>query len=174
MTVWPGNARGQKTTFGGLSRSELMSRVRGSRNKTTEERLAALLRRTHLSGWRRNYKIFGHPDFAWPSEKLVVFVDGCFWHGHDCGRWQVPGTNAEAWRRKIAGNRARDQRTRRALRLRGWQVLCIWECRLNSRPTSCIERIRRALIGSRPLRGDNGRLPGIRLQSAPRRERPVP
>jgi DNA mismatch endonuclease, patch repair protein len=145
MSRWPGNANKERTTFGALSRSELMSRVRSAGNETTEERLASFLRTSGLRGWRRCQNLLGCPDFVWRLKKLAVFVDGCFWHGHACGKNVSPRTNSEHWRTKIDGNRARDRRVTAALRRRGWSVLRIWECQLSRNPGSCIARLRRAL-----------------------------
>ena len=145
MSRWPGNAKNQRTTFGGLSRAQLMSRVRSRGNETTEKRLASLLRRAGLIGWRRHRSLPGRPDFVWPRLRVAVFVDGCFWHGHDCGKNISPKTNSDAWQTKIRGNKARDRRVTRLLRDRGWLVLRIWECRLSRQPTRCIRRIELAL-----------------------------
>lgn len=145
MSRWPGDAQEEHTTFGGLSRSDLMARVRSAGNETTETRLSSLLRRTRLAGWRRHMSLPGRPDFAWPSSKVAVFVDGCFWHGHDCGRNVTPKTNAKAWREKIARNRVRDRRVVRLLRRQGWATLRIWECQLARNANQCLRRIRRAL-----------------------------
>jgi DNA mismatch endonuclease, patch repair protein len=145
MSLWPGNAREEQTTFGGLLRSDLMSRIRSRENKTTEIRLIALLRATGLAGWRRNVQIVGHPDFVWMKKKVAVFVDGCFWHGHNCNRNLVPKTNQQIWCEKIRRNQARDRRNTRALRKMGWSVIHIWECKLAKYPTQSINRIRRGI-----------------------------
>lgn len=145
MSRWPGDAQKERTTFGSLTRSQLMSRVRSGGNETTEMRLAFLLRKLRLYGWRRHRPMFGSPDFVWPRRKVAVFVDGCFWHGHVCGKNISPRTNTREWQEKIAGNQARDRRVSRALRRQGWSVLRIWECCLVRKPAVCINRIRRAL-----------------------------
>lgn len=146
MARWPGDARKQRTTFGGLSRSELMSRVRSRGNETTEVRLAKLLRKAGLKGWQRGYPLIGSPDFVWRDARVAVFVDGCFWHGHGCKRRNVqPKTNAKAWKEKIEGNKKRDRRVNRELRRQGWSVVRIWECRLAEDPDACVRRIRRTL-----------------------------
>jgi len=145
MTHWPGNARNQRTTFGSLSRSQLMSRVHSRGNETTEKRLATLLTKSRLHGWRRHQPLLGCPDFVWPANKLAIFVDGCFWHGHKCGKNVSPKTNAKEWREKIRRNQARDGRVTRALRRQRWRVLRIWECDLAKNPAACVNRIRRAL-----------------------------
>ena len=146
MSQWPGNSRHTKTTFGGLSRSELMSRIRSTRNATTELKLVTLFHAARVRGWRRNARLPGKPDFVFPKSKLAVFVDGCFWHGHACGRNLKPKRNAEAWRKKIEGNQSRDRRNARILRADGWRVVRIWECTLSNFPRMCIERIKHALI----------------------------
>lgn len=107
-------------------RSELMARIRSRGNRSTEMALAALLRRHHVTGWRRSSALFGRPDFVFPAQKLAVFVDGDFWHGHPM-RGRLPASNRAYWLAKIVRNRARDQLVNRELRRRGWTVLRIWE-----------------------------------------------
>jgi len=119
-----------------------MSRVRSSGNQTTEQRLASLLRRAGLTGWRRHWPLPGKPDFVWPKAKLAVFVDGCFWHGHTCGKNVTPKTNAASWRKKIERNQARDREVTRALRRLAWTTVRIWECHLKKDPNRCLSRIR--------------------------------
>ena len=141
MSSWPGDARQELTTFGRLRRGELMSRVRSTGNQTTEKKLEFLLRKAGLTGWRRHQQLPGHPDFVWPKVKVAVFVDGCFWHGHNCGKNVTPKTNVKAWRDKIERNQVRDQRVARYLRQVGWKVIRIWECRLTKEPERCVRRI---------------------------------
>jgi DNA mismatch endonuclease Vsr len=81
MAKWPGDAKTQQTTFGRLTRSELMARVRSRGNKTTENRVASFLRKEGIIGWRRHLPLPGNPDFAWHAAKVALFLDGCFWHG---------------------------------------------------------------------------------------------
>ena len=85
------------------------------------------------------------PDFVFRRERVVVFVDGCFWHG--CPRHATrPKQNRTFWDAKIAGNKARDARVSRGLRKAGWKVLRIWECALAvKRQTATLNRLRRAL-----------------------------
>lgn len=75
----------------------------------------------------------GRPDLVLPKYRAVVFVEGCFWHGHACQKGRVPGTNAAFWQSKVEANIARDARNRRALRRAGWKVLRVWECQLATR-----------------------------------------
>jgi DNA mismatch endonuclease (patch repair protein) len=111
--------------FSKKKRSQVMAAIRSKGNKTTELRLASILRAHGISGWRRHQPLFGKPDFVFRREKVAVFVDGCFWHG--CPRHcRMPQDNRQYWQRKIAGNRARDRRTTRLLRKRRWRVLRIW------------------------------------------------
>ena len=144
MSRWPGNAQREQTTFGELNRGQLMSRVHSTGNQTTEMQLARLLRKARLTGWRRHSPLPGRPDFVWPKMKVAVFVDGCFWHGHNC-RNLTSKTNAEAWRDKIARTQTRDRRANRQLRRLGWKVIRIWECRLARVPHHCLRRIKHKL-----------------------------
>lgn len=153
MARWPKPIENQPTTFGRLSRSELMSRVRGHGNKTTELRLASLMLDARMKGWRRHLSLPGKPDFSWPKLKIALFVDGCFWHGHDCGRNLTPQTNIEEWRGKIKGNRRRDRQVDRELRRRNWSVVRIWECELRKNPRHCLRRIKRIMTIKRNLKG---------------------
>lgn len=83
----------------------------------------------------------GSPDLVFPGLHKVVFVNGCFWHGHDCARGaRVPKTNADYWRAKIGRNRARDAFSLAALRTRGWRAAVIWECELKD-----LARVRRRM-----------------------------
>jgi DNA mismatch endonuclease (patch repair protein) len=92
--------------------------------------------------------VIGKPDFAWPKEHVALFIDGCFWHGHLCGKNINPTTNAELWAQKIAGNRLRDRRVTRKLRSAGWSVVRIWECWLKQNPDRCLERLNKRLRAS--------------------------
>jgi DNA mismatch endonuclease (patch repair protein) len=113
-------------------RSEVMSRIRSRGNKATEIALAKLFRRNKITGWRRNQKIFGKPDFVFYKLKLAIFVDGCFWHS--CPKHGTqPAGNRSFWKKKFARNIARDRLVNRTLRLAGWHVLRIWEHELAKR-----------------------------------------
>lgn len=145
MSRWPGNPLREQTTFGDLSRGALMSRVRSKGNKTTEVRLASLLRKSGLKGWRRHQPLPGRPDFVWRKAKVAVFVDGCFWHGHGCGRNITPKTNAKAWQDKLQKTQARDRQANCSLQQLGWKVVRVWECHLAKDPDGCVLEIRQAL-----------------------------
>lgn len=118
--------------FTPAKRSTVMSAIRGSGNKGTELRMIELLRAHRITGWRRNARIFGKPEFVFYRERVALFVDGCFWHG--CPKPKhapLPKTRAEWWAAKLARNKARDQKVTHALRKNGWRVLRVWECNLS-------------------------------------------
>lgn len=126
-----------------------MSRIRG-RDTQPELPVRSHLRRAGLRfrlGWA---KLPGRPDLVLPKYATVVFVEGCFWHGHRCQKGRIPGTNSTFWASKIATNRARDQRNQRALRRAGWRVLRVWECQLAKAATR--ERVLDRLV--RTIRRD--------------------
>jgi DNA mismatch endonuclease (patch repair protein) len=75
----------------------------------------------------------GVPDIVLPKHRAVIFVNGCFWHGHDCHLFKTPKTRTEFWMGKIDGNRARDGRNTQALAEAGWRVLTVWECAVRGR-----------------------------------------
>jgi DNA mismatch endonuclease (patch repair protein) len=132
--------------FSKAKRSEVMSRVRSRGNKDTEVALAKLFRRNKITGWRRNRKIFGKPDFVFPKIRLALFVDGCFWHG--CPKHETkPKSNRAFWRRKLSANKKRDRLVNRTLRRAGWRVLRIWEHELvRKNEARLLQRIKVHLI----------------------------
>lgn len=98
-------------------RSLVMARIRGRGNKDTEIALAKLLREARITGWRRHLAILGKPDFTFREARLVVFVDGCFWHR--CPKHStLPSNNREFWLHKLESNQARDRLVTRSLRQR--------------------------------------------------------
>jgi DNA mismatch endonuclease, patch repair protein len=121
-----------------------MSRVRARGNKSTEIALATLFRQNSVTGWRRHADLVGRPDFVFAEHRVAVFVDGCFWHG--CLKHSsLPASNRAFWKKKIAANKARDQRVNRTLRKEGWRVVRVWEHDLAKRGEACIRRIQAAL-----------------------------
>lgn len=124
-------------------RSRVMSAIRSAGNVSTELRLVALMRLHAVKGWRRGSQLPGKPDFVFPSLRLAVFVDGCFWHG--CPRCsRGVDTNGAFWREKIAGNRRRDLRVSRRLRGMGWRVLRIREHEIRAKSAQIPGRLVRA------------------------------
>jgi len=130
-------------TFSKEYRSKIMATVRSRGNKSTELKLISIFRAGKITGWRRNQKFSGNPDFVFRGAKLIIFVDGCFWHG--CKKHcRIPSDNRPYWRRKIARNVARDNSTIRHFRKAGWQVVRIWEHSLKN-PARIISRIKTGL-----------------------------
>lgn len=116
-------------TFSTKQRSEIMKAVKSKGNKSTEIKLIEIFRLYHTTGWRRNSNLSGHPDFIFPKNRIAVFADGCFWHGHNC-RNVTPSENAEYWQNKIKRNKARDKAITKELTVKGWKVVRIWECEI--------------------------------------------
>ena len=113
-------------------RSSIMHCVRSKGNKSTEIKLIQVFAENGITGWRRNYQVKGHPDFVFPKRKIAVFVDGCFWHGHDC-RNTRPSDNQEYWQKKRERNIQHDLEVTELFEKRGWTVIRIWECELKKK-----------------------------------------
>jgi len=116
-------------TFSKKQRSEIMKAVKSKGNQSTEVKLIEIFKSHQIIGWRRNYKLIGHPDFVFPKKRIALFSDGCFWHGHNC-RNLIPSDNAEYWKEKIKRNKKRDKIITNELSQRGWKVIRIWECEI--------------------------------------------
>ena len=113
-------------------RSMNMSYIR-SKNAKPEELVRKYLFSKGLR-YRKNVKTLpGCPDIVLPKYKTVIFVNGCFWHKHDCPRFVWPSTNVEYWRPKIMGNVEIDRRNLAELQQLGWTVLTVWECELKKK-----------------------------------------
>jgi DNA mismatch endonuclease, patch repair protein len=128
-------------------RSAVMSHIRASGNRDTELRMIEIFRTGEITGWRRKSKLFGKPDFVFPKQRVVVFVDGCFWHRHrGCKFAYTPKSQVTFWLRKFKNNVARDKVVSRTLRKEGWRILRIWECDLAPRTSHRVAlRIKEAL-----------------------------
>ena len=114
-------------------RHRCMSRIRG---KDTKPEMT-VRRYLHAHGYRFRIhvrRLPGTPDIVMRKYHVVIFVNGCFWHGHeDCGMYVVPKSNVEFWRNKIERNKERDVRVAEQLRKMGWHVIRIWECQLTAK-----------------------------------------
>ena len=126
------------------TRSDIMRAVRSKNTKP--ERI--LRKRLHAiaPGYRLNRRdIPGSPDIAYVGRKIAIFMNGCFWHGHDCKRGlRVPKDNRDYWIAKIARNRARDEETLARLAGEGWKTMVVWECELKDE--AALEARLRALL----------------------------
>lgn len=109
------------------TRSRMMSRIRSRGNRTTELRARMILVRAGVRGWTISGKwLPGKPDLSFPSKRLAVFLDGCFWHScPKCGH--LPRTNRAYWSRKLRRNSEHDRHANSKLRAIGWRPLRVWE-----------------------------------------------
>jgi DNA mismatch endonuclease, patch repair protein len=113
-------------------RSRMMAGIRGK--DTAPEMLVR--NGLHRLGFRyrlHGNKLPGKPDLVFPKHHAVLFVNGCFWHGHDCPLFRMPTTRRDFWEAKIAANRARDRKSADALTNSGWRVGTVWECAVRGR-----------------------------------------
>lgn len=112
-------------------RSEIMSRIKGCDTK-----LEICVRKFLFSKgfrFRKNDKRYpGSPDMVLPKYNTVIFVHGCFWHGHGCKLSKVPKSNVEYWKNKIERNKSRDKKNEKQLKSMGWNVIKVWECELST------------------------------------------
>jgi DNA mismatch endonuclease (patch repair protein) len=131
-----------------------MSRIRAKNTKPE-----MLLRRgLHGRGFRyqlHRRELAGCPDLVFPRYRAVIFVHGCFWHGHDCHLFKLPETRREFWEKKILRNRERDKESVEMLRHDGWRILIVWECALRGVGglsfSKVLNRVGGFLVGKRPL-----------------------
>jgi len=118
-------------TFSKSKRSEIMSKISGRDTKPE------ILVRKYLFSegfrYRKNVKrLPGKPDIVLPKYKTIIFVHGCFWHGHkNCIASKLPESNIEYWTNKISTNKKRDFKNKKLLKKLGWNIIIIWECELN-------------------------------------------
>ena len=111
-------------------RSYNMSRIR-CKNTKPEELVRKFLFSQGFRYRKNDARLLGKPDIVLPKYKTVIFVNGCFWHGHEGCRYFVwPKNNAEFWKEKITGNIQRDKHNHQLLANQGWRVIEIWECQL--------------------------------------------
>ena len=127
-------------------RSQIMRSVKSKGGRSTEAALGKLIRAAGMVGYRKNWRVEGKPDFAWPKRKLAVFVDGCFWHGHSCKK--LPESNTAFWKSKIEANQMRDKKVSSMLRRMGWRVIRIRECKVKN-PASLARIVRAHCAESR-------------------------
>lgn len=113
-------------------RSRMMAGIRG---KDTKPEII-VRRGLHALGFRyrlHDRKLPGKPDLAFPARRAVIFVHGCFWHGHDCHLFKWPSTREDFWKAKITRNRENDRRHSAALNDAGWRQATVWECSLKGK-----------------------------------------
>jgi len=118
--------------FSKQKRSEIMSKISGKETKPE------ILVRKYLFAngfrYRKNVKdLPGKPDIVLPKYKTVIFIHGCFWHGHNCKAGKLPKTRKEFWKEKINRNIQRDKNNKIELQKQGWKVITIWQCKLKNK-----------------------------------------
>lgn len=122
------------------TRSRMMSGIRG---KNTRPEL--LIRKgLHARGFRfrlHDKRLPGKPDLVLPKYSAVIFVHGCFWHGHDCHLFKWPQSRRDFWRTKITRNKAKDAESYASLKKEGWYILTIWECALKGRTRRPLDQV---------------------------------
>lgn len=111
----------------------------------------------HARGFRyklHDKRLAGKPDLVLPRHHAVIFVHGCFWHGHDCHLFKWPRTRKQFWEAKIRRNQSVDEKAITELRQRNWRVLTVWECALKGRtrlaPDDVIDRIENWILSEKP------------------------
>lgn len=122
-----------------IQRSNIMRSV-GTKNTGPEQQLRKLL---YGAGYRyrlHGKQLPGRPDLVFPGRRKVIFVHGCFWHGHGCAKGRLPKSKLEYWGPKLAANQQRDSRNIRDLRQLGWDALVVWQCELRE-PVSALQRV---------------------------------
>lgn len=113
-------------------RRQVMSRIRSKHTKS-EMLLRRGLHRLGLRYRLHGSGIPGKPDIVFPKYRAVVFVHGCFWHGHGCSLFKWPRTRAAFWKSKIRRNMERDRKVRVDLEMAGWRTMVVWECALRGK-----------------------------------------
>ena len=122
------------------TRSRMMRGIRAT-NTRPEILVRSVLHRAGFRFRLHTQTLPGRPDIVLRRHHAVVLVNGCFWHGHDCHLFRLPGTRPEFWAKKIARNRANDSRAVTALRADGWRVATVWECALKGRSRLSVENV---------------------------------
>ena len=133
------------------TRSYNMSRIKGKNTKPEE-----IVRKYLFSKgfrYRKNDKrLPGTPDIVLPKYKTVIFVNGCFWHGHEgCKYFVWPKNNAGFWKKKIEDNISRDKNVIEMLKRQNWSVIVVWECELKKQTLSrTLQKVNELILGNRP------------------------
>lgn len=121
-----------------VTRSKMMSKIRG-KNTRLELSIRKELFRQGFRYRLHDTRLPGKPDLVLPKYHCVIFLNGCFWHGHDCGLYREPKSNTYFWSSKITKNRKNDAMVQQALLDLGWRVLTVWECAVRIRRLQAAE-----------------------------------
>lgn len=144
-------------------RSELMSKIR-AKNTHPELLVRSALFRLGFRFRIHSKKLPGSPDIVLPKYKAVIFIHGCFWHGHNCKSGKLPATNKEFWEPKIAKNQARDRLVLKELKEQGWKILTIWECSLKGSRKKPFDVLMREITNWLKRENDNKNLQAIGIE----------
>lgn len=125
--------------FSPKKRSQIMKKI-GPKNSKQE-----LFIRKLIFSFGYRYRLHrkdlpGKPDLVFPKYKKVIFINGCFWHGHTCKRGKLPETNREFWKKKICGNVKRDKENYKKLKEFGWKILVVWQCEIKTKNTEYLQQ----------------------------------
>lgn len=116
--------------FSQTKRSDIMSKI--SSKDTKPEILVRKFLFSKGFRYRINVKTLpGKPDIVLPKYKTIIFVNGCFWHGHNCKKGKLPSSNTDFWKEKISNNKSRDTKNSDLLVKLGWKVIIIWQCEIS-------------------------------------------
>ncbi len=128
-------------------RSRMMARVKG-RDTKPERIVRSELFRAGFRFRLHRRELPGCPDIVLRRYRTTILVHGCFWHGHDCRRGNLPTSNAAFWQKKIEQNIVRDRENEEKLRASGWLVITIWECALSEGMESALEQLAHIRTGN--------------------------
>jgi DNA mismatch endonuclease (patch repair protein) len=135
------------------TRSRMMAGIRGKDTRPELVVRKALFARGHRYRLH-DAKLLGKPDLVFPKYRSVVFVHGCFWHGHRCHLFKWPATRKKFWSDKIMANRKRDRLVRASLIKTGWRICTVWECAIKGESDRAVDSV---------IRRCSGWLPGKRI-----------
>lgn len=129
-------------------RSRIMRQVK-SKNTSAEIEVRRIVWRLGFRYRLHRHDLPGVPDLVFPMRKKIIFIHGCFWHGHECARGnRIPKSNHEYWLAKVEKNKARDNANQESLQNKGWTIMIVWECALKNKATLS-EEIRHFLLTNR-------------------------
>ncbi len=132
-------------------RSDVMRAVKSAGNKSTEIIVTRTLKELGIRYWASHSRdIEGKPDFIFRKKRIVIFVDGCFWHGCKI-HCRLPSSNKDYWNAKIERNSNRDKIVNKNLRKKGWKVIRIWEHSLKKSQSDVRKRLKKILINNHIL-----------------------
>ncbi len=126
--------------FDAQKRREIMASI-SAKNTAPEMFLRKCL---HQRGYRyrlHDKRLPGTPDLVFRRFKAVVFINGCFWHGHDCHLFKIPSSNRDFWQNKIETNRSRDAKTKQLLMEHHWRMLIVWECSMRGKGRLAVDEL---------------------------------